>query len=103
MNISDHFVKVGLDEINYRHEFEDGSWFQHYKENESQNQDSFESKKIALIGIDDGNFGKIEANNIRTFLFSLKNTDYADKVIDLGNFHFDNHIFFYLPKTCTIF
>jgi arginase family enzyme len=89
MKISDHFVKVGLDEINYRHEFEDGSWFQHYKENESQNQDSFESKKIALIGIDDGNFGKIEANNIRTFLFSLKNTDYADKVIDLGNFHFD--------------
>ena len=53
-----------------------------------KNFPSFDGKTIALIGIEDGQT-KSNINYIRSFLYNLKRNKFAETIVDLGNYIFD--------------
>lgn len=93
MEIQDFFEPVNLDGFAEEGRYDEATWFHAIDVNQGEARDISE-KKIALIGISGPNGEEKTAAAIRKYLYGLKRAEYAEEIIDLGNFSFN-----YAPKT----
>jgi formiminoglutamase len=93
MNIEDFFQKVDLSRLPGPEYFEEAAWYYAFTAEKSEPLD-LANKKIALIGIVEPGKEDNTSYEIRKHLYQLKRAEYAEQIVDLGDFVFD-----YKPKT----
>lgn len=88
MEILDFFEPLDTDRLQTKDGYEEASWYFALEAYTGDNA-VLDGKRIALIGIEEPG-EKISASyEIRKFLYGLKRAEYAEEVIDLGNFRFN--------------
>jgi arginase family enzyme len=92
MEVLDFFEPLDIQRLEGAGENEEATWY-HAIDRYDGSIPDLADKRIALIGIDDGDDGEA-ALNIRKYLYQLKRVEYAEEIIDLGNFKID-----YKPKS----
>jgi arginase family enzyme len=88
MEILDFFKPMDPDLLQENELFEEACWF-HALDRYTGEKPDLSGKKIALIGIEEPDEKISAANEIRKHLYRLKRAEYAEEIIDLGNFVFD--------------
>jgi hypothetical protein len=93
MEILDFFEPIDINSSGAEGSYDEASWYNAIDTYQGESRD-LSDKRIALIGIS-GQKGEEEtAAGIRKYLYGLKRAEYAEEIIDLGNFPFN-----YAPKT----
>lgn len=85
MEILDFFEPVDIDSFAESTPYDEASWFHAVDFYKGETRD-LTDKRIALIGISGPNGEEENASAIRKYLYGLKRAEYAEEIIDLGNF-----------------
>jgi arginase family enzyme len=91
MEVLDFFEPLDIQRLEGAGEQEEATWYHAIDRYDGSTPD-LTDKRIAIIGIDDGDGGEASIT-IRKYLYQLKRVEYAEEIIDLGNFKFN-----YQPK-----
>lgn len=93
LELQDFFHAVDMKKLQGKTEYEDASWF-HALDIYNGESIDLKGKKLALIGIEEPGEKTSSSYEVRKYLYRLKRAEYAEEVVDLGNFRFD-----YKPKS----
>ena len=86
MNIEEFFQKLKPELLPPAEYYDEASW---YHVLTASGSDNITNKKIGLIGISEPGEDVPVSYEIRKHLYALKKAEYADDIIDLGDFVFD--------------
>ena len=86
MNIEEFFQKVRPELLPPSTEYDDSAWYHALIANE---ESGIANKRIALIGISEPGEEIPASYEVRKHLYSLAKSEYAEHIVDLGDFEFD--------------
>ncbi|MCX6351572.1 MAG: formimidoylglutamase [Bacteroidetes bacterium] len=89
MEILDFFEPLDIASFEPENGFDEGTWSKAIASHTTDKIPDLRFKKIALIGLVSPNDKIQEAAQIRKHLYALKRAEFAEEIIDLGNFKFD--------------
>jgi arginase family enzyme len=85
MEILEFFEPVNEERLHLDDGFEEASWY-YALERYNGDLSVLENKKIALIGIESPDDNGKASYDIRRYLYRLKKAEFAEEIVDLGNF-----------------
>jgi arginase family enzyme len=85
MEILEFFEPVNEERLHLNEDFEEATWY-YALERYSGEKSSLDNKKIALIGIEGPDDNGKASYDIRRYLYRLKKAEFAEEIVDLGNF-----------------
>jgi arginase family enzyme len=85
MEILEFFEPVNEERLHLSDDFEEASWY-YALERYNGDKAALDNKKIALIGIEAPDDNGKASYDIRRYLYRLKRAEFAEEVVDLGNF-----------------